>query len=124
MLLRNNVECRVPAKLACTKRHEPSYVNKPNVSNKTVTVMTGDYRNLTVGHVITYASLSTLLTLYLCIKFFFLKFSYVLPSIDSFHQFVWCKYLHLGETKPLLAQILYGCSYVIHIIVYTKEAVM
>lgn len=26
--------------------------------------MTGDYRNLTVGHVITYASLSTLLTLY------------------------------------------------------------
>ena len=48
----------------------------------------------------------------------------VLLSIDSFHQFVWCKYLHLGETKPLLAQVLYGCSYVIHIIVYTKEAVM
>ena len=48
----------------------------------------------------------------------------VLLSIDPFHQFVWCKYFHLGETKPLLAQVLYGCSYVIHIIVYTKEAVM
>ena len=31
---------------------------------------------------------------------------------------------HLGETKPLLAQVLNGCSYMIHIIVYTKEAVM
>ena len=37
----------------------------------------------------------------------------VLPFVDSFHQFVWCKYLHLGETKPLLAQVLNGCSYVI-----------
>ena len=27
----------------------------------------------------------------------------VLPFVDSFHQFVWCKYLHLGETKPLFA---------------------
>ena len=26
-----------------------------------------------------------------------------LSSIDSFYQFVWCKYLHLGETKPLFA---------------------
>ena len=26
--------------------------------------------------------------------------------------------------EPLLAQVLYGCSYVINIIVYTKEAVM
>ena len=48
----------------------------------------------------------------------------VLPFVDSFHQFVWCKYLHLGETKPLFAQVLYGCSYMIHIIVNTKEAVM
>ena len=48
----------------------------------------------------------------------------VLPFVDSFHQFVWCKYLHLGETKPLFAQVLYGCTYVIYIIVYTKEAVM
>ena len=47
-----------------------------------------------------------------------------LSSIDSFHQFVWCKYLHLGETKPLFTQVLYGSSYMIHIIVYTKEAVM
>ena len=51
-------------------------------------------------------------------------FSSVLPFVDPFHQFVWCKYLHLGESKPLLAQVLNGCSYVIHIIVYTKEAVM
>ena len=51
-------------------------------------------------------------------------YSSVLPSIDSFYQFVWCKYLHLGETKPLLAQVLNGCSYVIHIIVNTKEAVI
>ena len=49
---------------------------------------------------------------------------FFLSLVDSFHQFIWCKYLHLGETKPLLAQVLYGCSYVIHIIVYTKEAVM
>ena len=49
---------------------------------------------------------------------------FFLSPVDSFHQFVWCKYLHLGETKPLLAQVLNGCSYVIHIIVYTKEAVM
>lgn len=34
-----------------------SYANNPNVSDKTVTVMTGDYLNLTVGHGITYASL-------------------------------------------------------------------
>ena len=40
-------------------------------------------------------------------------YSSVLPFVDSFHQFVWCKYLHLGETKPLLAQVLNGCSYVI-----------
>ena len=51
-------------------------------------------------------------------------YSSVLPFVDSFYQFVWCKYLHLGETKPLLAQVLNGCSYVIYIIVYTKEAVM
>ena len=50
--------------------------------------------------------------------------AYWLLSIDSFHQFIWCKYLHLGETKPLFAQVLYGCSYMIHIIVYTKEAVI
>ena len=48
----------------------------------------------------------------------------VLTFVDSFHQFVWCKYLHLGEAKPLLAQVLNGCTYVIYIIVYTKEAVM
>ena len=48
----------------------------------------------------------------------------VLPFVDSFHQFIWCKYLHLREAKPLFAQVLYGCSYMIHIIVYTKEAVM
>ena len=57
-------------------------------------------------------------------RMFCYTYSSVLPFVDSFHQFVWCKYLHLGETKPLLAQVLYGCSYVIHIIVYTKEAVM
>ena len=61
-------------------------------------------------------------------NFSYVKFSFtyrsVLLSIDSFHQFIWRKYLHLGETKPLFAQVLYGCSYVIHIIVYTKEAVM
>ena len=48
----------------------------------------------------------------------------VLLSIDPFHQFVWCKYLHLGETKPLLAQVLNGCTNVIYIIVYTEETVM
>ena len=51
-------------------------------------------------------------------------YSSVLPFVDSFYQFVWCKYLHLGETKPLLAQVFDGCSNVIYIIVYTKEAVM
>ena len=51
-------------------------------------------------------------------------YSSVLPFVDSFHQFVWCKYLHLRENKPHFAQDLYGCSYVIHIIVYTKEAVI
>ena len=40
---------------------------------------------------------------------------------DSLFELFCC---HLGETKPLFAQVLYGCSYVIHIIVYTKEAVM
>ena len=57
-----------------------------------------------------------LLTLYLS--------NHRLSSVDSFHQFVWCKYLHLGETKPLFAQVLNGCTYMIHIIVYTKEAVI
>ena len=51
-------------------------------------------------------------------------YSSVLPFVDSFYQFVWCKYLHLGETKPLFAYVLNGCTYVIYIIVYTKEAVM
>ena len=52
------------------------------------------------------------------------KFLKVLSSIDSVYQFIWCKYLHLREAKPLFAKVLYGCSYMIHIIVYTKEAVM
>ena len=56
--------------------------------------------------------------------FCYTYYSSVLPFVDSFYQFIWCKYLHLGETKPLFAQVLYGCSYMIHIIVYTKEAVM
>ena len=47
-----------------------------------------------------------------------------LSSVNPFHQFVWCKYLHLWETKPLFAQIFDGCSNVIHIIVYAKETVM
>ena len=39
---------------------------------------------------------------------------------DSLFELFCC---HLGETKPLFAQVLYGCTYVIYIIVYTKEAV-
>ena len=35
-----NVECRVFAELAYTRRNEMSYGNKPNVLAKTVTVMT------------------------------------------------------------------------------------
>ncbi|WP_141210546.1 hypothetical protein [Prevotella sp. P2-180] len=58
MLSRNNVECRVLAEQAYIKRDEMSYGNKPNVSYKPVIVMTGDCHNLTVGHGITYASLS------------------------------------------------------------------
>ena len=63
---------------------------------------------------------------YLLVIFFLTLYlsNHRLSSVDSFHQFVWCKYLHLEETKPLLAQVLYGCSYMIHIIVYTKEAVI
>ena len=38
--LLQNIECRVPAKQALTKRNEMSYGNKPNVLAKTVTVMT------------------------------------------------------------------------------------
>ena len=55
---------------------------------------------------------------------FLFSLTSVLPFVDSFYQFIWCKYLHLREAKPLFAQVLYGCSYMIHIIVYTKEAVM
>ena len=34
--------------------------------------------------------------------FIFLKYCVLITlSIDPFHQFIWCKYLHLGETKPL-----------------------
>ena len=58
------------------------------------------------------------------IIFFCFTYRGVLLSIDSFHQFIWCKYLHLRETKPLFAQVLNGCTYMIHIIVYTKEAVI
>ena len=54
------------------------------------------------------------------ILYFCFTYRSVLHSVDFFHQFAWCKYLHLGETKPLLAQVLNGCTYVIYIIVYTK----
>ena len=47
MLLRDNVECRVFAELAYTRRNEMSYGNKPNVLAKTVTVMTADCRKVT-----------------------------------------------------------------------------
>ena len=40
---------------------------------------------------------------------------------DSLFELFCC---YLGETKPLFAQVLNGCTYMIHIIVYTKEAVI
>ena len=44
ILLRNNVECRVPATQALTKRNEMSYGNKPNVLARTVTTTTVGYK--------------------------------------------------------------------------------
>ena len=63
---------------------------------------------------------------YLLVIFFLTLYlsNHRLSSIDSFHQFIRHQYFHLREAKPLLAQVLNGCTYVIYIIVYTKEAVM
>ena len=46
--------------------------------------------------------------------FCYTYYSSVLPFVDSFYQFIWCKYFHLREAKPLLAQVLNGCTYVIY----------
>ena len=48
----------------------------------------------------------------------------LLSSAYSFHQLMRCKYFHLRETKPFLAQILDRSTDVINIIIYTKEAVV
>ena len=52
---------------------------------------------------------------YLLVIFFLTLYlsNHRLSSVDSFHQFIRHQYFHLREAKPLLAQVLNGCSYVI-----------
>ena len=59
---------------------------------------------------------------YLLVIFFLTLYlsNHRLSSVDSFHQFIRHQYFHLREAKPLLAQVLNGCTYVIYIIVDTK----
>ena len=53
---------------------------------------------------------------YLLVIFFLTLYlsNHRLSSVDSFHQFIRHQYFHLREAKPLLAQVLNGCSYVIY----------
>ncbi len=44
--------------------------------------------------------------------------------IDFHHQFRWCQDFHLGKGKPFLAQVLNGCTDMVHDIINTQESVV
>ena len=52
------------------------------------------------------------------------QYDFLSSSVDSLHQLFGTQQFHLGESKPLLAQVLDGCTDMIHRLIDAEKAVV